>query len=99
MLGAIFDKVNKVNKNVLRGSVKSVQRGSTTLSTLISNVTISEVDLNKTFVILQVAPIYQDASAGVRSMVAVLTSSTNLRIYVSATSTNHKARWEVVEFY
>lgn len=80
-------------------NIKSVQRGSTTVTATTTNVTITSVDLTKSIVKIS----FRCASDSVadRSFVtAALTSSTNLRLQVDATPTGVTplVQWEVVEF-
>ena len=95
--------------SIYGGGIKSIQRGSTliTAGTLTTNVTISAVDLSKTFV----SSSCQNGTAGPTSSNrgdfaagGTLTSTTNLRVtrgglYGStASSTPGSFEWEVVEY-
>ena len=77
------------------GGIKSVQRGFVGSSFYLEEVTISAVDLSKTFVNLM----YSAGSSDIRGVdtYGILTSSTNL--YLRRDNTGYGTLvWEVVEF-
>lgn len=77
------------------GGIKSVQRGFVGSSFYLEEVTISAVDLSKTFVNLS----YSAATDNIRDVFTygLLTSSTNL--YLRRSNTGYGTLvWEVVEF-
>jgi hypothetical protein len=82
--------------------IKSIQRGVTVTST--NSVTISEVDLSKTFVSSSFKSGNQTGSAASVSAAASLLNSTTLQIHIGSSGGNSgitnypTSYWEVVEY-
>lgn len=81
------------------GGMKVVQRGTVINPTLVNDITISEVDMSKSFVIVQQnIENNGDYAVSDQPCVGFLTSSTNLRIIIKSANTVYRIHWEVPEF-
>ena len=77
-------------------NVKSSQRGETIVSTTTVDVVISEVDIDKSIVELN---IYASSTSPASSLIsAELINPTTLRLYINTTGATAKASWQVTEF-
>lgn len=95
--GSLFAKVNSIfNKSC----VKSVQRGMVTMDSSIKQVTISPVDMNKSFVLVSCTNTsivnYLTIEVGIR---AYLSSSTTIRFDTTAWGDRYTTgvTWQVIE--
>lgn len=83
--------------NSFGGGIKPIQRGSNSNSAAgIVNVTISEVNLAKAFVISS----WRSGNTGASGVAASLTSSTNLKLNFGAGASGVavEVEWQVVEY-
>ena len=78
------------------GGIKNVQRGVVTAASNITNVTISAVDLSKSFVTFTMYS-YVNGAYYYQTRVR-LTSATNLEFQINSFSNSLFYAWEVVEF-
>ena len=78
------------------GGVKSVQRGLATISTTVgTNVTISAVDMSKTFVAVSY---YGTTNTSQTNASIQLTTPTNILLKNGGGGTVTEASWQVVEY-
>ncbi len=86
-------------KDIATGHIKSIQRGGKSLSGVSSGTTpITEVDLNKSFVISSSRPLGGASSPSIRHVAAVrLLNSTTLQFLRGTTTNSTTIQWEVVE--
>lgn len=96
------------NMNQFYSSIKSIQRGVTSCTDLsVTNVTISSVDLNKSFISSSCTSGRVKASGAPTAAISytaapTLTSATNLQLPASAINdqgTLAIVNWEVIEYY
>jgi hypothetical protein len=94
----VRDTVNNFFVCAPRGgsNIKSIQRGTATISALTTNITITSVDLSKSIVIMTQSLRENDARV---SVTAKITTATNLQLVSNLVgSTNTFVSWEVIEF-
>jgi len=77
-----------------KSSVKSIQRGQASAEGAELNITISAVNTAKSMVLINNIGQYTNYDA----VSAVLTSSTNLRVYKSMSGVATKIQWQVIEY-
>lgn len=77
--------------------VKSVQRGLTTMNSKKVDITISEVNPNKTVVLVE-AHMFYDSSGSSHTSTGYLVSGNCVRIFSDYAPT-YSLAWQVIEFY
>lgn len=92
---SIADMINIVNSNLYAHNIKNIQRGKSSLSSGDTLVTISPVDLNKTYLNLPSRESWSMAT-GV-NLVCSIQNTNTLKFSLDATL-NPTISWEVIEF-
>ena len=91
---AIIETVNTINTNTAGGGgIKSIQRGTVSVSTESATITISEVDTNKSFIIINGVSGNEYGTYGV-----YLESFDNTSFSLKTGIPSCTASWQVIEF-
>ena len=103
--GSVHAKLKDIKSAIVSsggGGIKSVQRGAVSSSSYADNVTITAVNLSKSFVNMQTARTNAAAARphddNQSATVGRLTNSTTLRVYKSRDHPVSPVDWEVIEF-
>jgi hypothetical protein len=98
--GSLHSKVADVKSSLTteitnKSAIKSIQRGTATFTNGDTDVTISAVTLNKSFISMSGG---RSSSTSAMDWHARLTSTTNLKITGESTETGQTIAWEVIEY-
>lgn len=79
-------------------NIKSIQRGTTTMTAVTMNVTITGINLNAAIVKIKVK--HGTNAGGPDTVKAILTTTTNLALTIGCGSAESAVvNWEIIEFY